>query len=117
MSTDLIRDTRRNTTMAKVEIGSKLYSYVFGPMTVKSINTTGEYVTVKCDHPEKWSDQLKDYQVDSDTKDFYIASIGHWVFETEEEAKSLKVDNDFDRAYCNVDAIESKPELAYEDYR
>lgn len=89
--------------MAEIKIGSKLYSYCYGPMTVVEI-TDRNYV-VKADDYNGMADAVKKLEdahmsLCGGTHKFAKVTIGHWAFENPQDVGNE--DNDVPSEYIST---------------
>lgn len=99
--------------MEKFAIGTKMYHYCYGPMTVVSVDEN--YVTTTVDDPDGFADVVKNepkrVHMMSKEHRWIKESVGHWVFLTPEEVGTEN--NNFDYPYQPKSAMEVNPELLH----
>ena len=69
--------------MNQIDVGTKVYSYCYGPMTVVRTDETTLYATM--DDYEGASEKIQLYDRLTPEHRFYLDAIGHWVFLSAEE--------------------------------
>ena len=81
-----------------LNVGMKIYSYCYGPMTVKSMDA--KYVTASVDNSSGFSTEFSTICGNKDLNNitFPIAALGHWYFEKADDVIARKENNNFPEA-------------------
>ena len=86
--------------MNTITAGMKVYSYCYGPMTVKSVD--GNYITVSVDNPAGFSVDFaalcEKSKTDLKNIKFLAAAFGHWYFASAADVQARKENNSFPEA-------------------
>lgn len=79
-------------------VGMKVYSYCYGPMTVKA--NDGQYITVSVDSPSGMAREFaeKCSKTDLNNIKMMTAAFGHWYFASADDVKAKKENNNFPEA-------------------
>lgn len=79
-------------------VGMKVYSYCYGPMTVKAVD--GRYIVVSVDNPKGFAPEFSELcdKTDLNNIKFLISAFGHWYFASPAEVEAKKENNDFPEA-------------------
>ena len=81
-----------------LNVGMKIYSYCYGPMTVKNVDQ--KYVTASVDNSKGFSAEFAALCGNKDLSNiqFPVAAFGHWYFDKAADVAARKENNDFSEA-------------------
>ena len=84
--------------MNTIKTGMTIYSYCYGPMTVKQVDEN--HVIASVDKPEGFSPKFASICAGKnlDNIKFMTAAFGHWYFATAAEINAKKENNNFPEA-------------------
>ena len=81
-----------------LNVGMKIYSYCYGPMTVKGVDE--KYVTASVDNSRGFSAEFATLCANKNLTNiqFPVAAFGHWYFASATDVSARKENNNFPEA-------------------